>query len=65
MPTFAPGHRLNSGPFGMMGVGHAFAVGAKIACPDKQVICVHGDGSFGLNAMELDTAIRHKRRCWS
>ena len=60
MPTFAPGHRLNSGPFGMMGVGMPFAVGAKIACPDKQVICVHGDGSFGLNAMELDTAVRHK-----
>ena len=28
--------------------------------PDKQVICLHGDGSFGLNAMELDTAVRHK-----
>ncbi|MGC8477435.1 MAG: thiamine pyrophosphate-binding protein [Acetobacteraceae bacterium] len=60
MPTFAPGHRLNSGPFGTMGVGLPFGVGAKIACPDKQVIVVHGDGSFGLNAMELDTAIRHK-----
>ena len=60
MPTFAPGHRLNSGPFGMMGVGLPFGVGAKIACPDKQVIVVHGDGSFGLNAMELDTAVRHK-----
>ena len=60
MPTFAPGHRLNSGPFGTMGVGLPFGVGAKVACPDKQVIVVHGDGSFGLNAMELDTAIRHK-----
>ena len=60
MPTFMPGHRLNSGPFGMMGVGMPFGVGAKIACPDKQVIVVHGDGSFGLNAMELDTAVRHK-----
>ncbi len=60
MPTFAPGHRLNSGPFGMMGVGLPFGVGAKIARPDKQVIVVHGDGSFGLNAMELDTAVRHK-----
>jgi thiamine pyrophosphate-dependent acetolactate synthase large subunit-like protein len=28
--------------------------------PDKQVIVMHGDGSFGLNAMELDTAVRHK-----
>ena len=60
MPTFSPAHRLNSGPFGMMGVGMPFGVGAKVACPDKQVIVVHGDGSFGLNAMELDTAVRHK-----
>ncbi|MGE0258083.1 MAG: thiamine pyrophosphate-binding protein [Alphaproteobacteria bacterium] len=60
MPTFEPGHRLNSGPFGTMGVGLPFAVGAKAGKPDKQVICVHGDGSFGLNAMELDTAARHK-----
>ena len=60
MPTFAPGHRLNSGPFGTMGVGLPFGVGAKVACPDKQVIVVHGDGSMGLNAMELDTAIRHR-----
>jgi len=60
VPTFEPGHRLNSGPFGTMGVGLPFAVGAKAARPDKQVVCVHGDGSFGLNAMELDTAVRHK-----
>jgi len=59
MPTFAPGHRLNSGPFGMMGVGLPFGLGAKLAKPDKQVIVVHGDGSFGLNALELDTAVRH------
>lgn len=60
MPTFAPGHRLNSGPFGTMGVGLPFALGAKVAKPNTQVVCVHGDGSFGLNAMELDTAVRHK-----
>src|SRR5580704_6529298 len=60
MPTFEPGHRLNSGPFGTMGVGLPFAVGAKVAKPGTQVICCHGDGSFGLNAMELDTAVRHK-----
>ncbi|MFZ1105592.1 MAG: thiamine pyrophosphate-binding protein [Hyphomicrobiaceae bacterium] len=60
MPTFAPGHRLNSGPFGTMGVGLPFALGAKLAKPEAQVICVHGDGSFGLNVMELDTAVRHK-----
>ena len=60
MPTFSPRHRLNSGPFGTMGVGLPFGIGAKVACPDKQVIVVHGDGSFGMNAMEIDTAVRHK-----
>jgi thiamine pyrophosphate-dependent acetolactate synthase large subunit-like protein len=60
IPTFVPGHRLNSGPFGTMGVGLPFAVGAKAAKPNAQVICLHGDGSFGQNAMELDTAVRHK-----
>jgi thiamine pyrophosphate-dependent acetolactate synthase large subunit-like protein len=58
--TFAPAHRLNSGPFGIMGVGLPFGVGAKVAKPDKQVIVLHGDGSFGLNGMELDTAVRHR-----
>ncbi len=60
IPTFVPGHRLNSGPLGTMGVGLPFGLGAKVAKPDKQVLVLHGDGSFGLNAMELDTAIRFK-----
>ncbi|MFH1604080.1 MAG: thiamine pyrophosphate-dependent enzyme, partial [Pseudomonadota bacterium] len=59
MPTFEPGHRLNSGVWGTMGVGLPFGMGVKVAHPDKQVLVVHGDGSFGLNAMELDTAARH------
>lgn len=58
--TYEPRHRLNSGVFGTMGVGLPFGVGAKVANPDKQVLVLHGDGSFGLNAMELDTAVRHK-----
>lgn len=60
IPTFVAGHRLNSGPFGTMGVGLPFGIGAKVAQPDKQVIVLHGDGSFGIHAMELDTAARHK-----
>jgi thiamine pyrophosphate-dependent acetolactate synthase large subunit-like protein len=59
IPTFTAGHRLNSGPFGCMGVGLPFGVGAKVACPDKQVVVLHGDGSYGINAMEFDTAVRH------
>jgi acetolactate synthase-1/2/3 large subunit len=60
IPTFTAGHRLNSGPFGCMGVGLPFGVGAKVACPDTQVVVLHGDGSYGINAMEFDTAVRHK-----
>jgi thiamine pyrophosphate-dependent acetolactate synthase large subunit-like protein len=59
IPTFVPGHRLNSGPFGCMGVGLPFGVGAKIANPNTQVVVLHGDGSYGINAMEIDTAVRH------
>jgi acetolactate synthase-1/2/3 large subunit len=58
IPTFVPRHRLNSGVFGTMGVGLPFGVGAKVAKPDNQVLVLHGDGSFGLNAMELDTCAR-------
>jgi acetolactate synthase-1/2/3 large subunit len=60
IPTYLPRHRLNSGTLGTMGVGLPFGVGAKVAKPDAQVVVLHGDGSFGLNAMELDTAARHK-----
>ncbi|HEX2173730.1 MAG TPA: thiamine pyrophosphate-binding protein, partial [Dehalococcoidia bacterium] len=60
IPTFKPGHRMNSGPFGTMGVNVPLGVGAKVAAPDKQVLVLTGDGSFGMNAMEMDTAIRHK-----
>ena len=60
IPTFTPGHRLNSGAFGTMGVGLPFGVGAKVAKPDTQVLVLHGDGSYGINAMEIDTAVRHR-----
>jgi acetolactate synthase-1/2/3 large subunit len=59
LSTFTPRHRLNSGPLGTMGVGLPFGLGAKLAKPDTQVLVLHGDGSMGLNAMELDTAVRH------
>jgi thiamine pyrophosphate-dependent acetolactate synthase large subunit-like protein len=60
IPTFVPGHRINSGTLGTMGVGLPFGIGAKVARPDKQVLVLHGDGSFGMCAMELDTAVRFK-----
>ncbi|HEX2089705.1 MAG TPA: thiamine pyrophosphate-binding protein [Actinomycetota bacterium] len=53
-----PGHWLDPGPLGCLGVGPSFAIAAKLAKPDKQVLIVYGDGSFGLNAMEYESAIR-------
>jgi thiamine pyrophosphate-dependent acetolactate synthase large subunit-like protein len=59
VPTYFPGHRLNSGPSGCMGVGLPYAIGAKIAKPEKQVVALHGDGSLGMNIQDFDTAVRH------
>lgn len=59
IPTFTPRRRINSGVFGTMGVGLPCGMGAKAALPDTPVVVLHGDGSFGINAMELDTCVRH------
>ena len=53
-----PGHWLDPGPFGCLGVGPPYALGVKAAKPDKQVVVVAGDGAFGLNGFELDTLVR-------
>ena len=47
------------GQFGCLGTGVPFAMAAKAAMPDKKVVLINGDGSFGLNAMEFETAVRH------
>ena len=47
---------LTSGGLGTMGFGFPAAIGAKVACPDKQVVCVAGDGSFQMNSQEMATA---------
>ena len=58
--TKAPGARLNPGITGLLGIGIPYAIGAKAAHPGRQVVCVCGDGAFGLNGVELDTAFRHE-----
>ncbi|MFZ1425548.1 MAG: thiamine pyrophosphate-dependent enzyme, partial [Geminicoccaceae bacterium] len=50
---------LDAGAFGCLGVGTPYAIAAALACPERQVICITGDGAFGINAMEIDTAVRH------
>ena len=50
---------MDAGAFGCLGVGVPFAIAAALAYPGRQVISVNGDGAFGINAMEIDTAVRH------
>jgi len=50
---------LDSGVLGCLGVGVPFAIAAALTRPDRQVISVNGDGAFGINAIEIDTAVRH------
>jgi len=53
-----PGQWLDPGPLGTLGVGMPFAIAAKHLYPEKRVLVINGDGSFGLNGFEFDTAIR-------
>jgi thiamine pyrophosphate-dependent acetolactate synthase large subunit-like protein len=59
IPIYQARYSLNAGPHGCMGVGIPFGIGAKVAAPDKPVVVLSGDGAFGWNGMEMDTAIRH------
>lgn len=54
-----PGHWLDPGPMGTLGIGTGYAMAAKLARPGEQVLIVSGDGSFGLSAMEFHTMARH------
>lgn len=54
----SPGQWLDPGPLGCLGVGMPFALAAKHLYPEKRVLVISGDGSFGLNGFEFDTARR-------
>ncbi|NMC27374.1 MAG: biosynthetic-type acetolactate synthase large subunit [Syntrophomonadaceae bacterium] len=51
---------ISSGGLGTMGYGFPAAIGAKLACPDKKVIDIAGDGSIQMNIQELGTAVQYK-----
>ena len=51
---------LDPGPFGTLGVGGGFALGAKSAFPDKEVWIIYGDGASAFSLAEFDTFVRHK-----
>ena len=57
--SFAPGCWLDPGPFGCLGSGPGYALAAKLAHPERQVVLLLGDGAFGFSGMEFDTLARH------
>jgi acetolactate synthase I/II/III large subunit len=57
--SFQPGCWLDPGPFGCLGTGPGYALAAKLAHPERQVVMLLGDGAFGFSAMEFDTLARH------
>ena len=50
---------MDAGAFGCLGISVPYAIAAALAEPKRQVIAVTGDGAYGINAMEIDTAVRH------
>lgn len=55
-----PGRWLDPGPLGCLGVGAPFAIASKVLLPHRAVWVIQGDGSFGLNGMDFETALRFK-----
>ena len=53
-----PGHWMDPGALGSLGVGTGFALAAKLAHPEKEVLCYYGDGAFSMTAFDMETANR-------
>jgi len=58
LPINHPGQFMHPGPLGTLGVGTGFCIAAKVTNPQKKVLMVNGDGSFGLNGFDFDTLVR-------
>jgi acetolactate synthase-1/2/3 large subunit len=54
----APGLWMDPGPLGTLGVGVPFAMAAKVARPDREVVCLFGDGAFSLTGWDFETMVR-------
>ncbi|MCY7373176.1 MAG: acetolactate synthase [Spirochaetaceae bacterium] len=55
----APGGWLDPGPYGCLGTGLGYAIGARLARPSAQVVLMLGDGAAGFSLMDVDTLVRH------
>jgi acetolactate synthase-1/2/3 large subunit len=55
-----PGSWLDPGPYGCLGTGLGYAIGARLARPAAQIVVLLGDGAAGFSLMDVDTLVRHK-----
>lgn len=60
VPVHEPGCWLDSGPYGCLGTGMGYAMAARLAHPDRQVVALLGDGAAGFSLMDVDTLVRHQ-----
>ncbi|MGH2749979.1 MAG: thiamine pyrophosphate-binding protein [Actinomycetota bacterium] len=58
VPSYEPGSWLDPGPFGCLGVGPGYALAARLAHPERQVVLLYGDGALGFSGMELESLVR-------
>jgi acetolactate synthase-1/2/3 large subunit len=58
--SYQPGCWLDPGPYGCLGTGMGYAIAARVARPDTQVVVVLGDGAAGFSLMDVDTLVRHR-----
>ena len=60
LPSYLPASRFTAGTNGCLGVGIPFGIGAKLSQPDRLVMAICGDTAFAFNAMDMETAVRHR-----
>ncbi|HXK34445.1 MAG TPA: thiamine pyrophosphate-binding protein [Dehalococcoidia bacterium] len=58
LPVNRPGQFMGPGPLGTLGVGTGFCMAAHVVHPERKILMVNGDGSFGLNGFDFDTFVR-------
>ena len=58
--SYEPGCWMDPGPYGCLGTGMGYAMAARVAHPDRQVVLMLGDGAAGFSLMDADSLVRHK-----
>jgi acetolactate synthase-1/2/3 large subunit len=59
LPSYTPGCWMDPGPYGCLGTGTGYAMAARLARPDAQVVTLLGDGAAGFGLLDADTLVRH------